>query len=72
MAKRQQARHNGLYDRKCRGAELKVGDLFLVKQTAWKDRHKIQDRWEDEEYQVVDQPTPGVPVYAVKSIGGHT
>ena len=42
MAKRQQARHNGLYDRKCRGTELKVGDLFLVKQTAWKDRHKIQ------------------------------
>ena len=25
MAKRQQARHKGLYDQKCRGAELKVG-----------------------------------------------
>ena len=70
MAKRQQAMHKGLYDRKCRGAELAVGDLVLVKQTAWKGRHKIQDRWEDEEYQVVDQPTPGVPVYAVKSIAG--
>ena len=54
----------------CRGAELKVGDLVLVKQTAWKGRHKIQERWEEEEYQVVDQPTPGVPVYAVKSIAG--
>ena len=51
-------------------AELEVGDLVLVKQTAWKGRHKIQDQWEDEEYQVVDQPTPGVPVYAVKSIAG--
>ena len=70
MAKRQQTKHKGLYDRKCRGAELKVGDLVLVKQTAWKGRHKIQDRWEDEEYQVVDQPTPGDPVYAVKSIAG--
>ena len=42
----------------------------MVKQTAWKGRHKIQDRWEDEKYQVVDQPTPGVPIYAVKCIAG--
>ena len=57
MAKGQQAKHRELYDQKCRGAELEVGDLVLVKQTAWKGRHKIQDRWEDEEYQVVGQPT---------------
>ena len=70
MALKQQARHKGLYDRKCRGATLDIGDLLLVKQTAWKGRHKIQDHWEEEEYQVVDQPTPGVPVYVVKSIAG--
>ena len=70
MAKRQQARHRELYDQKCRGAELVVGDLVLVKQTAWKGRHKIQDRWESEEYQVVGQPTPGVPVYTVQGIAG--
>ena len=70
MASRQQARHRGLYDRKCRGATLEIVDLVLVKQTAWKGRHKIQDHWEEEEYQVVDQPTPGVPVYVVKSIVG--
>ena len=52
-AKRKQAKHRELYDQKCRGAELEVGDLVLVKQTAWKGRHKIQDRWEGEEYQVV-------------------
>ena len=68
MAKRQQARDMELYDRKCRDAELGGGDLILVKQTAWKGRHKTQDRLEDEEYWVVDQPTPGVPVYA----GGQT
>ena len=59
-----------MYDQKCRGAELEIGDLVLVKQTAWKGRHKIQDKWEDEEYQVVGQPTPGVPVYTVKSVAG--
>ena len=69
VASKQQARNKGLYDRKCRGATLDVGDLVLVKQTALKGRHKIQDCWE-EEYQVVDQPTPGVPVYVVKSIAG--
>ena len=70
MASRQQARHKWLYDRKCRGATLDRGDLVLVKQTAWNGRHKIQDCWQEEEYQVVDQPTPGVPVYVVKSIVG--
>ena len=40
MAKRQQAKHRELYDQKCREAELEVGDLVLVKQTAWKGRHR--------------------------------
>ena len=70
MASRQQARHKGLYDRKCRGATLDIWDLVLVKQTAWKGRHKIQDHWEEEEYQLVDQPTSCVPVYVVESIVG--
>ena len=70
IASKQQARHKGLYDRKCRGATLDVGDLVLVKQRAWKGRHKIQDCWEEDEYQVVDQPNPGIPVYVVKSIAG--
>ena len=36
MAQRQHARHSGLYDLKCRGVVLSVGDLVLVKHTAWK------------------------------------
>ena len=50
VASRQQARHKGLYDMKCRGATLDVGDLVLVKHTAWMGRHKIHDCWEEEEY----------------------
>ena len=41
-----------------------------MKQTALKGRNKIQDRWNSGEYQVVGQPTPGVPVYTVKSVAG--
>ena len=70
VAGRQQARHKGLYDRRHKGAALDIGDLVLVKKTAWKGRHKIQDRWESDEYQVIGQPTPGIPVYEVKSIAG--
>ena len=68
MAQKQQAKHRELYDLKCMGAALDVGDLALVQQTAWKGRHKIQDRWESGEYQVVGQPTPDVPVYTVKGV----
>ena len=70
VAGKQQARHKGLYDRRCKGAALDIGDLVLVKKTAWKGRHKIQDRWESDEYQVIGQPTPGIPVYEVKCIAG--
>ena len=70
VAGRQQARHKGLYDRRCKGTALGIGDLVLVKKTAWKGRHKIQDRWESDEYQVIGQPTPGIPVYEGKCIAG--
>ena len=70
MADRQQARHKELYDRRYRGAALDIGDLVLVKKTAWKGKHKIQDRWESDEYQVIEQPTPGIPIYKVKCIAG--
>ena len=47
---------------------MNIGDLVLVKKTAWKGKHKIQDRWESDEYQVIEQPTPSIPVYKVKCI----
>ena len=33
-------------------------------------KHKIQDRWESDEYQVIEQLTPDIPVYKVKCIAG--
>ena len=68
VAGRQQARHKRLYDRRCKGAALDIGDLVLVRKTAWKGRHKIQDWWKSDEYQVIGQPNPGIPVYKVKSV----
>ena len=68
VAGMQQARHKGLYVRRCKVAALDIGDLVLVRKTAWKGRNKIQDRWESDEYQVIGQPTPGIPVYKVRSV----
>ena len=52
------------------GTALDIGDLVLVKKTAWKGRHKIQDRWESDEYQVIGKSNPGIPVFEVKSVAG--
>ena len=70
VAGKQQTRHKGLYDRRCKGAVLDIEDLVLVKKTALKGKHKIQNRWENDEYQVIGQPNPGIPVYEVKCVAG--
>ena len=37
----------------------------LVHVTTFKDRHKIQSKWENGEYVVEWQPYPNLPVYGV-------
>ena len=58
------------YDKSVRGPQLQVNDLVLVKIVAHKARHKIQDKWESEEYIVIEQPIPGTPVYRVRPVTG--
>ena len=41
-----------------------------MKIVAHKGRHKLQDRWEPEEYVVIEQPMAGTPVYKVKPVNG--
>ena len=42
------------YDKSVKGPQLQVNDLVLVKIVAHKARHKIQDKWESEEYIVIE------------------
>ena len=58
------------YDKSVKGPQLQVNDLVLVKIVARKARHKIQDKWESEEYIVLEQPIPGTPVYRVRPVTG--
>ena len=58
------------YDKSVKGPQLHEDDLVLVKIVAHKGRHKLQDRWEPEEYVVIEQPIAGTPVYKVKPVNG--
>ena len=58
------------YDKSVKGPQLQVNDLVLVKIVGHKARHKIQDKWESEEYIVIEQPIPGTPVYRVRPVTG--
>ena len=58
------------YDKSVKGPQLQVNDLVLVKIVAHKARHKIQDKWESEEYIVIEQPIPATSVYRVRPVTG--
>ena len=66
----QAQKYKSSYDKSVRGPQLQVSDLVLVKIVAHIARHKIQDRWESEEYIVIEQPIPGTPVYRVRAVTG--
>ena len=53
---------------KVRSAQLKVGDKVLLTCTAFKGKHKIQDRWENTIYEVIKQPMGKIPVFKIKPI----
>ena len=66
----QAQKYKTIYDKSVKGPQLQVNDLVLVKIVAHKARHKIQDKWESEEYIVIEQPIPGTPVYRVRPVTG--
>ena len=58
------------YDKSIKGQQLQEKDIALVKVVAHKGRHKLQDKWEPEEYVVIEQPIAGTPVYKVQPVNG--
>jgi len=65
--KKAQLKQKTIYDRKARAVKIDVGDKVLVKILAFDGKHKIQDRFEEELYDVVEQPREDIPVYKVRS-----
>ena len=66
----QASKYKHSYDKSAKGPQLHENDLVLVKIVAHKGRHKLQDKWEPEEYVVIEQPIAGTPVYKVKPVNG--
>ena len=70
VASQQANKYKSSYDKSIKGPQLQEKDLVLVKIVAHKGRHKLQDKWEPEEYVVVEQPIAGTPVYRVQPVTG--
>ena len=47
-----------------------AGDKILLKCTAIKDKHTIQDPWENTIYEVSEQPLAKIPISKIKSMEG--
>ena len=62
---REAERHKRNFDKKSKAVALEIGDMVLVRVTAFKGRHKMQNRWENSEYVVEKWPYPDLPVYVV-------
>ena len=70
VANQQANKYKTSYDKSIRGPQLQEKDIVLVKIVAHKGRYKLQDKWEPEEYVVVEQPIAGTPVYRVQPVTG--
>ena len=70
VVKREQERNKWQYYYKVWCAKLEVGDKVLLKHTAFKGKHKIQDQWESTIYEVVQQPLGKLPVFQNQSTEG--
>ena len=63
-------KYKSSYDKSMKGPQLQEKDVVLVKIVAHKGGHELQDKWEPEEYVVVEQPIAGTPVYKVQPVTG--
>jgi hypothetical protein len=70
-SKRSQQKQKEGYDMRVRGATIRVGDRVPVKIVAFKEKHKLADKWKQEPYNVLGQPNPDIPVFTVQREDGE-
>ena len=59
------------YDKQLHCAKLEEGNLVLIRQKAFKGKHKIADQWENDLYEVISK-LQNMQVYKVKLHNGDT
>ena len=45
---------------------IKVGDIVMVTRLAFEGKYKLEDRFEEEIYRVIEQPRPEIPVFMIR------
>lgn len=63
-------KQKSMYDRRAKASKLTVGDHVLVKILKHDGKHKIQDKYEEDPYEVIEQTHPGIPVFRIRSKKG--
>ena len=58
------------FNKRAKASKIVVGDRVLIKIVAFDWKHKISDKFKVDVYTVVEQPTPDIPVFIVKSDSG--
>ena len=58
------------YDRRVRCSKLEPGDLVLVKKFGFRGKHKIQDRWENQVYEVLESCHSSPVVFRIRREDG--
>lgn len=61
-------RRKAYADQRANANDLPIGARVFLKNLSHRGRHKIQDRWLEAPYQVVDRPDPVGNVYAVEPL----
>lgn len=54
------------YDIRAKAVKLFIGDNELAKKLAFEGKHKIQDKFEDDIYIVIEPSRPDIPVFKVR------
>ena len=71
VTEKENQRHKCNYDHKIRCTQLGMGDKVLLKRTAFKGKHKIQDCWKDTVYHFEGQPYSRLPVFKIAPVAGE-
>lgn len=58
------------YDKRATASRVSVGDKVLVKVLAFDGKHKIADKFEEDIYEVTEQPREEIPVFKIRSQNG--
>lgn len=64
-ARKSGERNKGRFDQRVKPSSLEAGDRVLVRNVRIRGKHKLEDKWEQEVYVVVDR-AGDLPVYSVK------